>query len=386
MRRLPASRGVCAAFLVGMAMGGWVSCTGTIGLTPSFGDGPKEPAEGGTGADHSVVAFRSKNIFGPYTSYEKNPILTQRHLKGRQHPITSTGHADLVELPDGRWYTIFLGTRPYEGDYYNTGRETFLTPVVWENEWPLINPGLEEVGYRYAVPFPAKKAVTGKNKYSGNFSYKDDFIGTSLSKDWIFLRTLKSSWFGLSGNKGLLKVNLRPETVAGKANPSYIARRQQHTNFAATTYLLFSPQAENEKAGLLCFMNEDHFYYLAISQAGNQPVVQLFQSSANKADTLNMALLASKDIDGGKAFVRLKVEAKGDKYAFYFSLNETDWVLLKDDVDGKFLSTKTAGGFVGVTVGLYATSLGKNSSNTAYFDWFEYTGNDPVHASPAKNN
>ncbi|HEY0041899.1 MAG TPA: glycoside hydrolase family 43 protein, partial [Flavisolibacter sp.] len=150
-------------------------------------------AEGGTGADHSVVAFRSKNIFGPYTSYEKNPILTQRHIKGRKHPITSTGHADLVELPDGRWYTVFLGTRPYEGDYYNTGRETFLTPVVWENEWPLINPGVEDLQYSYPVPFPSKTRKATGSKYSGNFSYKDDFAGKALSKDWIFLRTLKAS-------------------------------------------------------------------------------------------------------------------------------------------------------------------------------------------------
>jgi len=48
-------------------------------------------------------------------------------------------------------------------------------------------------------------------------------------------------------------------------------------------------------------------------------------------------------------------------------------------VDGRFLSTATAGGFVGNVFGLYATSTGKESNNTAYFDWFEYKGEDDVY-------
>ncbi|HEY0040209.1 MAG TPA: family 43 glycosylhydrolase, partial [Flavisolibacter sp.] len=300
-------------------------------------------------------------------------------IKGRKHPITSTGHADLVELPDRRWYTVFLGTRPYEGDYYNTGRETFLAPVVWENEWPLINPGIEDVQYSYPVPFPSKTRKASGSKYSGNFSYKDDFAGKALSKDWIFLRTLKASWYQLTGKKGLLNIKLRPETAGGKANPSFIARRQQHTNFTASTSLLFSAQTENEKAGLLCFMHEDHFYFLAIAKENGQPVVQLFQSSSNKADSNSMVQLASHKLDRDETFVQLKVAVNADKYAFYFSTDEENWILVKDNVDGKFLSTKKAGGFVGTTVGLYATSLGKPSDNTAYFDWFQYTGKDPVH-------
>lgn len=41
-----------------------------------------------------------------------------------------------------------------------------------------------------------------------------------------------------------------------------------------------------------------------------------------------------------------------------------------------FLSTQTAGGFVGCVYALYATSLGETSYNAAWYDWFEYIGND----------
>ena len=61
-------------------------------------------AEGGTGYNHSEVVFRSRDVYGPYISYENNPILTQRHLDpARTNPITTTGHADLIEANDGKW-------------------------------------------------------------------------------------------------------------------------------------------------------------------------------------------------------------------------------------------------------------------------------------------
>lgn len=338
-------------------------------------------AEGGTGADHSVVAFRSKDIWGPYETYENNPILTQRHLQGeRKYPITSTGHADLVELPDGRWYTVFLGTRPYEADYFNTGRETFLTPVVWQNEWPLINPGFEEVQYSYPLPIPNKK-TSNVGKYSGNFSYRDDFSNRTLGRDWMFLRTVKEPWYSLTRHKDFVTLQVRPQTIAGKSNPSYIARRQQHTKFTAATSLLFNSAAENEKAGLVTFIHEDHFYFLGKTKQVGKDVIQLYQSPA-KGDSNSLIVLASHDLIGKPSSVQLKVEVERDDYRFYFSTNDKDWTHVKS-VDGKFITTKVAGGFggnfVGVTIGLYATSMGKKSTNKASFNWFRYTGDDEVH-------
>ena len=68
-----------------------------------------------------------------------NPILTQRDLDpARPQPVFATGHADMVELDDGTWWAVFLATRPYAANLYNTGRETFLLPVTWADGWPTI--------------------------------------------------------------------------------------------------------------------------------------------------------------------------------------------------------------------------------------------------------
>ena len=60
-------------------------------------------AEGGTADQHSEVVFKATNAFGPYAPGPANPILTQRHLgEGYQFAVTSTGHADFVQTPQGR--------------------------------------------------------------------------------------------------------------------------------------------------------------------------------------------------------------------------------------------------------------------------------------------
>ncbi len=94
-----------------------------------------------------------------------------------------------------------------------------------------------------------------------------------------------------------------------------------------------------------------------------------------------MELIASQKIkeEQLEKELYLKVQARGNMYSFYYGLKPDEWVLLKDHVDATFLSTRVAGGFVGCMYALYATSLGKPGNNVAYFDWFEYQGDDEVY-------
>ena len=337
-------------------------------------------AEGGTAEQHSAVVFRSKNVAGPYIPYEHNPILSQRHLPpDREHPVTSTGHADFVRTPAGDWWSVFLGCRtypPYEKDYYNTGRETFMAPVVWKDGWPVINPDEEEVQYSYPNPIPGTRLAETGFPYSGNFTIRDDFDTEQLNPNWVFLRTPHEQWYNLTNQQGFLSIKLRPETCSGTGNPSFLGRRQQHLNSAASLSVRFDPQAENEKAGLLVFQSEQHWYFIGKSLEGGNPVIQLYQS--NKA---GVKLIASQPAPGQyvEQAVSLKIESAGIDYSFYFSYDNESWTLLADQVDGSFLSTKVAGGFVGCMYALYASSHNRPSSNIALFDWFSYQGNDVLY-------
>ena len=326
-------------------------------------------AEGGTGYNHSEVVFRSRSVDGPYVPYERNPILTQRHLDTkRTNPITTTGHADLVEGKDGKWWAVFLGCRPYESDYYNTGRETFMAPVEWKDGWPVFELGGDEVKYAYPI-----NAVSDdkREKFNGNYYFKDEFEKKELNTRYSFLRTVKENFVDFHLFPNYLTIFLRPQTCQGNENPSFIGFRQSHLKGFAATALQFYPKAENEKAGLLVFQSEKNFYYLCRSVKKDKPVVELYKDSS-LLTTQVISATNNKDL-------QLKIEAKGDKYSFYYALKKNKWILLLDNADGKYLSTKNAGGFVGCMYAMYATSNGKPSENTAMYNWFEYKSDDDVY-------
>lgn len=339
-------------------------------------------AEGGTAEDHSQVIFRSEEVMGPYLPYDKNPVLTQRNLDpGRPNPITSTGHADFVTTTDGEWWAVFLGCRPYPpygANNYNTGRETFLAPVKWIDGWPVINPDNVEVQYFYSTPFCGTK-LRPDNHYSGNFELSDNFTSGSLSRDWAFLRTPVENWYNIDPVKGNLTLNLRPETCAGNGNPSFLGHRQQHQISSASVSMEFNALYSNEKAGLLIFQNEEHYYSLCKTLKNNLPFIMLLKSGKKDDGEISEDVLAEKSIQSGVAGIFLKIESDGGKYSFYFSEIPGKWELLKDNVDGTFLSTKTSGGFVGSMYALYATSSGYKSDNEVVYNWFSYKGDDIIY-------
>jgi xylan 1,4-beta-xylosidase len=100
-------------------------------------------AEGGTWKGHMQTVARSRSPWGPFESAPHNPVITHRHRVG--HPIQTLGHADLVEAADGTWWAVALGTRhEAQGGFvshHNLGRETFLLPVEWVDDWPVIGRG-----------------------------------------------------------------------------------------------------------------------------------------------------------------------------------------------------------------------------------------------------
>jgi xylan 1,4-beta-xylosidase len=330
-------------------------------------------AEGGTGYNHSEVVFRSNNVTGPYEPWDKNPILTQRHLAPeRAFPVTTSGHADIVQLANGDWWAVFLACRPYGDNFHNIGRETFLTPVEWtEDGWFVINPGFEEIQYQYPTPL-GNPVDRSRFQYSGNFSFKDDFDAPSLAKNFIFLRTPQTTWYELAN--GTLKMEVRPQTASELTNPSFIAHRQQHHKGSVSVAIEFTAQNEDEKAGLVAFQGEQNHYAFVKSIVNNKPVIELLKASPDGYQQLQSEALSSDDK------LELKIDFNNEYYRFLYAVND-EWKILLDSVDGTYLSTKTAGGFVGTTLAMYATSNGQPSGNYASFDWYAYEGNDTVFSS-----
>ncbi|MEO8114896.1 MAG: glycoside hydrolase family 43 protein, partial [Phenylobacterium sp.] len=309
-------------------------------------------AEGGTSEGHSQVILRSRAVTGPYEAYPGNPILTQRDLPpGRAFPITSAGHADLVQTGGGDWWATFLATRPYASDLYNTGRQTFLLPVRWVDDWPVILPAGQAIPFVHRrpklAPSPAPKLPT-----SGDFAVRDEFDGPKLAPYWMMLRNPKSRWYSLA--RGTLTLQARPDPIGGRAQPSYLGRRQQHGYAQGSTRMRFTPTHDGDRAGLVVLQNDDHFYFLGVGQDAGRTVVKL-ERRAGPKDPVHGVLAASARVPSG-APIDLRITARGGRYDFAYALKPGQWITLQRDADGEMLSTKVAGGFVGATFGPYAFS------------------------------
>ncbi|HEY5810283.1 MAG TPA: glycoside hydrolase family 43 protein [Povalibacter sp.] len=303
-------------------------------------------AEGGTEMNHSEVIFRSRSPWGPYEASARNPILTQRDLDpARVDPVTNSGHADLVEAPDGSWWAVFLASRAYGKTHYNTGRETFLLPVSWERGWPVILERGKPIPYEVAGP---RFMQQGEQAFlTGNFTWRDEFDGTGLRPEWVQVRVPKQQWFDFTSRRGALTIRPLPVGLDALANPSFLARRQQHTAFEAST-LLAVPQDAATAAGLAALQSEKYWYFFGARRVGGK--VHLFlEKNAGQGATV----VTSKDI-AATAHVKLKIAGDAGDYSFFYDADGKGWRSLKEKDDGKILSTDVAGGFVGTIVGPYA--------------------------------
>ncbi len=269
-------------------------------------------AEGGTGNDHSEVVYRGESPEGPWTAYPK-PILTQRDLDPqRRYPVTSAGHAAIVETQNGEWWATFLATRPYGDDLYNTGRETFLLPVHWRDGWPIITAPGQQIAPVVRYPdLPREQPPATPT--SGNFVLREEFDGKALAPYWMTPRIPKSAWHRLRG--GTLELTPRAVRIGETLQPSFIARRQQHLVMTASTSLRFTAANPGDKAGLAVYQDDAHYYFIGIVNDGGRRLLRV-ERRVGASDPVDGAVLASVPLDA--ADVQLHVRARGGRYDFSY--------------------------------------------------------------------
>ncbi len=304
-------------------------------------------AEGGTGPDHAVTVCRSKNVYGPYENNFCNPILTHRHL-GRKYPIRYVGHADLVKTINDEWYMVMLAVRPLEG-YTTMGRETFLARVEWENDWPVVNPGVGRLTDTVEINLPKWTAYTAESN-----EYVFSTMG-QLPPEFMVLRNADKSHYSLEKGKGLLML-FDTHTLKEQASPSYLALRQKHHHFMAKALLDVSNLSEDKRAGIAYVQN--NLYNLRVEVNGKMAEVILCEKGTDRR-VISMPLQGSNPLE-------VSLEVDGLSAAVIIEGQKSP------EVDIRTLSTEAAGGFTGCTVGLYAVADTENT-DCACFKRFSYS-------------
>jgi xylan 1,4-beta-xylosidase len=259
--------------------------------------------------------------------------------------VSSAGHAKFVQTQNGQWWATFLATRPYQGDSYATGRETFLLPVKWRDNWPVIlDPGVPVplVTNRPQLADGAKWKLPG----DGSFSYTEEFDGRTLGPQWIGIRTPKAPFYRLVD--GALELGAGAALGDVSAAPAFIGRRLQHAEAQVSTRLRYQPEAEGARAGLAAVQSDRSLLFFGITQLAGKPVVALYTRDRADIDTL----VSSAPVDATKP-VELAIRITRGSWSFTYSQNGVKH-LLKADVNAEFMTTQRAGGFVGTVIGAYS--------------------------------
>lgn len=91
-----------------------------------------------------------------------------------------------------------------------------------------------------------------------------------------------------------------------------------------------------------------------------------------KTERDEVTVLKEEILDAPYPDLTLRITENEQDLTFAYSVDGKSEKILADKVDARILSTDVAGGFVGNTIGLYATSNGEESSTVAAFDYFLY--------------
>lgn len=343
-------------------------------------------AEGGTGHFHAATVARSKELFGFYHGFEANPVMTHRHL-GKEYPIGNIGHADLVELKDGSWYAVLLGSRLFEGFHKNLGRETYLCPVTWEDDWPMFSLGTGKMEWTYPAPdslpwTPVKKEAAF-----------DDFDDEKLAPFWCLMGTMKTDYWSLHDSS--LELKLLPRKITRPGTPywelftrterpdpeetqlSIVARRQESISFDFSAGIKFTPEKSGEVAGLVVMQSFGRMLRIDYTMENDERVLKavlVTSTTSGEMFSPSFKTIISEKLLASIPWVEsetvLKIEERGQNVSFSYGKSNDAMSVLYENADVREINV---GGLDGTMLGIYASSNGDKSENSVLIDWSDYT-------------
>ncbi|MBP3656018.1 MAG: family 43 glycosylhydrolase [Clostridia bacterium] len=286
-------------------------------------------AEGGTYYTHMAAIARSRSLWGPYESCPHNPILT--NMCDPSWQVQCSGHADLFEDAQGNWWAVHLGIRLARRTMTHLGRETFLTPVVWQNGWPVCGHD------RKAVIIEDGPISAAQNPPA---PFIADMTRTDWEPEWIFLRQTDDARHARVPGAMLL----RPCTqTLLDCCPTFAAVRPTDFDCTMEAAFTFKPQQEGDEAGLAVRL--DSRFHIACTYGYGGMLTLTLQAE----DVTHIA--AQKPV----CVTELRLRMRSDKEKYVFEYMEDGSYKTLGQVSTRFVATEFMGrSFTGTVIGLYA--------------------------------
>jgi xylan 1,4-beta-xylosidase len=299
-------------------------------------------AEGGTERGHGESVARASDPRGPFENGPANPIVSARSTS---RPVQNTGHGDLVAGPDGD-VLILLGVRPRGGTraFSALGRETFATPVTWEDGWPKAEP-------------------VALNPRPGD-TVEDIAFDAPLDAGWLAIRRTPGSIADLAARPGRLTLHGEGADLTAQSTV-FVGRRQlNQTATVATTV-----DAVAGSGGLAVRYDEDTVYSIRAAGSLDEIVVRAEARVPGIVQTWEARFpVGPVELEISSVRPTGMLAMTSDLVRLVARQGDREEVLA--EVDGRSLSAETAASFTGRVLGLFAVT------GDVSFDGWRYRGSE----------
>jgi len=276
------------------------------------------------GLDGIQVAFRSKNIYGPYE--EKVVMSEETH-----GPNFGIHQGALIKTQTGEWWTmLFVDSGPF-------GRFPSLQPVTWVDGWPMVGiDGHAVVKY--------KKPNVGKVYPIKVLPTSDEFETKTLGMQWGWNHNPEPTKWSLTENPGYLRLKtVKIVDSLQKARNTFtqriIAYYSDSLASIAATKMDFGKMKEGDVAGLAVF--QDPYAFIGIKKVNGKNFIimvnngKTIDSSAVEGSTIYLS--ASAIYGSGAAHYFDGKAAPGTGTAsFSYSLDNQSFVNIGDVLNMRF--------------------------------------------------
>lgn len=172
----------------------------------------------------------------------------------------------------------------------------------------------------------------------------------SFPFEWVFLRNPLMENYTFDKN-GLILIATDISLNSGD-NPTFAAIRQTDISFELSADISLEKSMSGTAAGISVYMEGSSHYDLYLCQKDNNLQTVKLEYTLNSIHGMidtDIVLTPGEQID-------LIVKGTPDIYEFYCNINGE--LKKVGSLDSRYLATETAGGFTGITLGLFATGEG----------------------------
>ena len=326
-------------------------------------------SEGGTERHHAVSAARGPGPTGPFTGSKANPLLTHRHLGG-EVGVANVGHADLVDDGRGGWWATVLATRRlpvgdarHEGKEARAdalqGRETWLVPVAFEDEWPVFAPGDGRLRDEVDVPWADAPPRVARHLV-------DDFDGPALHPELLTVRTAAGARRARLGERpGHLRLHAVSGSLAELAPHAFAGFRLEQPSARLETVVEIPDAAPPGLLAGLALRHSEHRHLTLGVRAGATGRVAELVLHVDGDDRL----LGRSEVSAGRVGLAIEI----DGFAATARLEHDGKRVDLGSADLVPLSPSDGGGFAGVVGGAFVVGApGAGARDAAPAAWADF--------------